>query len=77
MKLNINHSSCLDIHAHSCLKPFSITRRKTIFKQQIPCSNHEIHVPFEHGFGLKSVVIMSHRNKMADVEEVLRFSVSF
>ena len=29
---------------------------KAVFKQQNPCSNHEIHVPFEHGFWPTSLV---------------------
>ena len=43
---------------YRCLKPFSI-RLEAMFKQQNPCSNHEIHVPFEHGFWLKSVYVSS------------------
>ena len=31
---------------------------KALFKQQNLCSNHEIHVPFEHEFGLKSVDVI-------------------
>ena len=45
------------VYARSCLKPFSIGP-KAVFKQQNPCSNHEIHVPFEHGFRLKSVDVI-------------------
>ena len=53
-----------------------------MFKQQNPCSNHEIHVPFEHGFWPTSLVNATDvmcfvLNKMADVEEAPRFSVSF
>ena len=52
-----------------------------MFKQQNPCSNNEIHVPFEHGFWPTSqcdvTSFVSSRNKMADVEEALRFLVSF
>ena len=53
-----------------------------MFKPQNPCSNHEIHVPFEHGFWPTSLVKVTrrhvfHRNKMADVEEAPRFSVRF
>ena len=53
-----------------------------MFKQKNPCSNHEIQVPFEHGFGrrhwsMRRDVTVIHRNKMADVEEAPRFSVSF
>ena len=48
----------------------------------MPCSNHEIHVPFEHGFWPTSLVnaTLGHvfcRNKMADVEDAPWFSVSF
>ena len=46
--LYIKKNSCIDIYAHSCLKPFLIGRK--------PCSNHEIHVPFEHGFWPTSLV---------------------
>ena len=45
------------IYVHSRLKPFSI-RPKAVFKQHNPYSNHEIHVPFEHGFWLKSVDVI-------------------
>ena len=45
------------IYAQSCLKPFSIGP-KAEFKQQNPCSRHEIHVPFEHGFWLKPVLVI-------------------
>ena len=53
-----------------------------MFKQQNPCSNNEIHVPFEHGFWPTSLVNATRRhvfrrNKMADGEEAPRFSVSF
>ena len=34
--LSSNHYSCIDIYAHSCLKPFLIGRK--------PCSNSETHV---------------------------------
>ena len=69
---------------HSCLKPFSIGP-KAVFKQHNTCSNHKIHMPFEHGFRLKSVnfigqcVVTSvlHRNKMAYIEKAPRFSMSF
>ena len=67
------YSQCM----HSCLKPFSIGP-KVVFKQQKPCSNHEIHMPFEHGFWLKSVdITVFRRNKMADNEEALCFLLSF
>ena len=51
---------------------------KALFKQQNPCSNHEIHVPFENAFWPMSLVnaTLHHvfrRNKMADVEEAPRF----
>ena len=39
--------SCIDIYANSCLKPFSL-RLKAVFKQQNPCSNYGIDMPFEH-----------------------------
>ena len=32
------------------------TKDYAVFKQQNPCSNHEIHVPFEHGFWPTSLV---------------------
>ena len=54
--ITINHS-CIDIYAHSCLKPFSIGL-KAMCKQQNQCSNHEIQVLFEHGFGLKSADVI-------------------
>ena len=41
--------SCIDIYAYSCLKLLS-NRPKAILN---PCSNHEIRMPFEHGFQLK------------------------
>ena len=51
---------------------------KAVFKQQNSCSNHEIHVPFEHGF-LADVIrqcdVTLHRHKVTDVEEAPRFSV--
>ena len=55
---------------------------KAVFKQEKPCSYHEIHVLFEHGFGSTSLVNATWRhvfcrNKMTDVEEAQRFSVSF
>ena len=53
---------------------------KTVFKLQYPCSNHEIHVPFEHGFWPSLVngdATVFRRNKMANVKEALQFSVSF
>ena len=43
----------LNIHVHSCLKPFSI-RPNGVFKQQYPHSNNENHMPFEQGFWIKS-----------------------
>ena len=52
-----------------------------MFKLQNPCLNHEIHVPFEHGFWPTSLVngdaTVFRRNKMANVKEALQFSVSF
>ena len=51
-----------------------------MLKQQNPYSNHDIHVPFENGGDVTSLehdVPVFHRNKMADVEEGLWFSVSF
>ena len=38
-------------------KPFSV-RSVAVIKQQNPCSNQEIIVPFEHGFWLKSVDVI-------------------
>ena len=37
---------CIDIYAYSCLKLLS-NRPEVVLN---PCSNHEIRVPFEHGF---------------------------
>ena len=47
-----------------------------MLKQQKPCSIHETHVPFEHGFWPTSLVNATwlHKNKIA---EAPRFSVSF
>ena len=41
--------SCMNIYAYSFLKVLS-NRPEPVLKQQSPCSNHEIHVPFEYGF---------------------------
>ena len=77
---NITYS-CIDIYAHSCLKQFSIGRK--------PCSNSKTHVQImkftcrlNMGFGrrhwsMRRDVMCFVLNKMADVEEALRFSVSF
>ena len=51
--------SCTDIYAHSCLKPLS-NQLRPFFKQLSPCSNHAIHMLFEHGFYLK-IFKMGHR----------------
>ena len=53
-----------------------------MFKQKNPCSNHEIHVLFEHVFRPTSLANATWRhvfcrNKMADVEEAPQFLVSF
>ena len=73
--------SCIEIYAHSCLKPFSIGRK--------PCSNSKTHVQImkftcrlNMGFGrrhwsMRRDVICFVLNKMADVEEAPLFSVSF
>ena len=73
--------SCIDIYAHSCLKQFSIGRK--------PCSNSKTHVQImkftcrlNMGFGrphwsMRRDVMCFVLNKMADVEEAPRFSVSF
>ena len=73
--------SCIDIYAHSCLKPFSIGRK--------PCSNSKTHVQImkfacrlNMGFGrrhwtMRPDVMCFVLNKMADIEEAPRFSVSF
>ena len=69
-------------YMHSCLKTFSIWQ-KAMFKQQNRCTNHEIHVLFEHDFCLKSVDVIGQcvsvflRNKMADAHEILWFLVNF
>ena len=79
--LKLNAHSCIDIYAHSCLKPFSIGRK--------PCSNNKTHVQImkftcrlNMGFGrrhcsMRRDVSVFRRNKMADVEEAPLFSVSF
>ena len=41
---------------------------KAVFKQQNPCSNHEIHVSFEHGFWPTSLVNATRRDVMRFVE---------
>ena len=46
--------SCINIYAHSCLKPLP-NPLKAVFKQLKPCLNHGIHVLFEHGFYLQTV----------------------
>ena len=43
--------SFMNIYAYSCLELLS-NRPEAALKQQNPCSNHEIHVAFEHGFYL-------------------------
>ena len=53
MKLKVDitvakYNSCINTYAYNCLKLLS-NRPKNVIKQQNPCSNHEIHVPFEHG----------------------------
>ena len=53
---------------------------KALFKQRNPCSNHEIHVPFEHGFdiiGQCGAMSLFHRNKIAKVDKAWWFSKSF
>ena len=42
--------SCIDIYVYNCLKLLS-NRLDAVLN---PCSNHEIRVPFEHGFQLKT-----------------------
>ena len=44
-----NTNSCINIYAYSWLKLLS-NRPEAALKQQNPCSNHEIHVAFEHVF---------------------------
>ena len=44
--------SCINIYAHSCLISLS-NGLEVMFKQWNPCSDHEIHELFEHGFYLK------------------------
>ena len=73
--------SCIEIYAHSCLKPFLIGRK--------PCSNSKTHVQImkftcrlNMGFGrrhwsMRRDVMCFVLNKMADVKETPRFSVSF
>ena len=55
----LNEISCINIYAHSCLKPLS-NSLKAVFKQLEPCSNHGIHVLFELGFYLK-ILKKEHR----------------
>ena len=43
------HCSCIKSYEHSCLKLF-LNGPEAVFKHQNPCSNHEIHVLFEHEF---------------------------
>ena len=43
---SVNHYSCIEFIARSCLKTLSV--RIQMIKN--PCSNHEIHVLFEHGY---------------------------
>ena len=78
---NIHQYSCIEIYAHSCLKPFSVGRK--------PCSNCKTHVQImkftcrlNMGFGrrhwsMRRDIMCFGRNKMADVEEAPRFSASF
>ena len=62
-------------YAHSCLKPFSIGRK--------PCSNSKTHVQimkFTCRLDMGHWLMRRHnfcRNKVADVEEAPRFTVSF
>ena len=77
----LNIYSCIEIYAHSCLKPFSIGRK--------PCSNSKTHVQImkftcrlNMGFdrrhwSMRRDVMCFVLNKMADVEEAPRVSVSF
>ena len=44
--------SCINIYAHSCLKPLS-NALKAVFKRLKPCLNHGIYVLFEYGFYTK------------------------
>ena len=44
-----NRRSCIKSYEHSCLKLF-LNGPEVVFKQQNPCSNHEMNVLFEHGF---------------------------
>ena len=79
--MELQNYSCIDIYAYGRLKPFSVGQ-KAVFKQQNPCSNHEVHMLFEHGFCPKSIEVIGqydviHRNKMADVEEALWFFGDF
>ena len=79
--IQFNIYSCIEIYAHSCLKQFSIGRK--------PCSNSKTHVQImkftcrlNMGFGrrhwsMRREVMCFVLNKMADVEEAPRFSVSF
>ena len=54
------------------MKPFS-TRSKAVKS----CSNHEIHVSFEHKFWLNPSTSLVSRNKMTAVEEAPWSSVRF
>ena len=47
----VNQYSCIKFYKHSCLK-LCLNGQEVVFKQQNPCSNHEIHMLFEHGFDL-------------------------
>ena len=59
-KKNIPHISDYYefLHRYLCAYLFEdvFDWSKAVFKQQNPCSNHEIHVPFEHGFWATSLV---------------------
>ena len=75
-KVQSKRNSCIEIYAHSCLKPFSIGRK--------PCSNSKTHVQImkftcrlNMGFGrrhwsMRRDVMCFVLNKMADVEEAPR-----
>ena len=49
VQADLNLCSCIKFYENSCLKLF-LNGPEAVLKEQNPCSNHEIHVLFEHGF---------------------------
>ena len=66
--------SYIDFYAHSCLKPFS-TRSEAMFKQQNPCLNHEIQVPFPVWTWVLTKICQQHWSMRCDVTVFRRNSV--